>query len=94
MVNTSYLVQLLCQSATTAQVCKNMHAMCTYSNWVSILHTTIGGWVATLGDTLGAAKGVFGLSRIARHFWKKSRQLPIIQLNCPTLKNVPTVPFF
>ncbi len=28
------------------QACKYVHAMCTYSNWASILHATIGGWDA------------------------------------------------
>ncbi len=28
-----------------ARTCKNMYATCIYSNWASILHTTVGGWV-------------------------------------------------
>ncbi len=27
------------------QTCKDVYATCTYSNWASILHTTVGGWV-------------------------------------------------
>ncbi len=42
-----------------AKRAKNVYGMCKYSDWASILHATVGGWVEQIDSVAAAATGFF-----------------------------------